>query len=170
MRQTDEQRGFTIVELMIAVAIVAVLAAVVIPSFVKESTRSKAKSEVQPMFAELSTRQDQYKTEAGSYLAVPACPPTASKQGTDMTSAACATGTEWTALRVLAPQSKLTCSYTVSVGDAGVAPNTDALWPSWITATPPTPGLGWYFIVATCPDGAYFTASWDSTIVSKDGK
>lgn len=155
---------------MVAVAIIAVLAAVVIPSFVKESTRSKAKSEVQPMFAELSTRQDQYKTETGSYLAVPACPPSPNKQGTDITTASCATGTEWTTLRVLAPQSKLTCSYTVAVGDAGGAPDTDPLWPSWISTTPPTPALNWYFIVATCPDGEYLTASWDATIVSKDGK
>ena len=38
------QRGFTILELMIVVAIVAILASVVIPSWAKESRSGKAKS------------------------------------------------------------------------------------------------------------------------------
>jgi prepilin-type N-terminal cleavage/methylation domain-containing protein len=170
VQHRETQRGFTIIELMIVVAIIAVLAAVVIPSFMKESRRAGAKSEVHPMFAELGTREDQYKTENNAYLAAAACPPSANSQGTDMTAAACATGTDWTALRIQSPESKLKCSYTVSVGAAGVVPNTDALWPTWITATPPTPATGWYFIVATCPSNGYFTASWDSKIRSQDGK
>src|SRR5690349_7886148 len=97
VRQRAAQRGFTILELMIAVAIIAVLAAVVIPSFTKETKRGKSKSEVSPMFAELVTREEQYKTEQGSYWpttagATAACPPSASSTGTDMTTAACATG------------------------------------------------------------------------------
>ena len=170
MHHRDEQRGFTILELMVVVAIIAVLAAVVIPSFMKETRRAGAKSVVHPMFAELSTRQDQYKTENNAYLALAACPPSANAQGTDMTTAACVSATDWVALRMQSPESKLKCSYTVSTGAAGVVPNTDALWPAWITAAPPTPATGWYFIVAKCPSNEYFTASWDSKIRSQDGK
>jgi prepilin-type N-terminal cleavage/methylation domain-containing protein len=50
------QRGFTIIELMIVVAIIAVLAIVVIPSFIKESKRTKSQSEVQPMISTRSNR------------------------------------------------------------------------------------------------------------------
>ncbi|HEY5945032.1 MAG TPA: hypothetical protein VIV40_06045 [Kofleriaceae bacterium] len=154
---------------MIVVAIIAILAIVVIPSFIKESKRGKARSEVDPMFAELGTREEQYKTERTAYLPAAACPPTATSAGTDMTTAACATGTDWTALRVQAVQSKLTCSYTVSTGVAGVNPSTDAAWPTWVTAPTAAPANGWYFIVADCPSTDYFTASWDSKIKAEDG-
>lgn len=154
---------------MIVVAIIAVLAAIVIPSFTKESTRSRAKSEVHPMFAELGTREEQYKVEIGSYLAAPACPSSASNAGTDMTMAACATtaGEPWVKLRVQASESKLSCSYLVQTGDGGTAPSTD--WPAW-AGTAATPSTSWYFILATCPSTEYLTASWDTKIKSKDGK
>ena len=87
---------------MIVVAIIAVLAIVVVPSFMKESKRSKAKSEVHPMVTELSTREEQYKIESNAYLPATACPPTSVAAGTDMTALACATtaGQPWVLLRV----------------------------------------------------------------------
>ena len=157
---------------MIVVAIIAVLAAVVIPSFFKESARSKAKSEVHPMFAELATRQDQYKVEHNAYLDMAACPASASTSGTVMASAACAIteGAPWLDLRVQAPQSKLTCSYTVKTGDAGADPTATGEWASWATGPVSALALGWYFIKAECPETEYLTASWDTKIQSKDGK
>ncbi len=155
---------------MIVVAIIAVLAAVVVPSFFKESARASYKSEVHPMFAELSTRQDQYKVESNAYMDVAACPPTASAQGTDMTTAACATGTDWVTLRVQAPQSTLKCSYIVGSGTASDAPSAEAEFPTWITDAPASLAIGWYWIKATCPTNEYFTASWDSKFRSQDGK
>ena len=154
---------------MIVVAIIAVLAAVVIPSFMRESRRAGYKSEVHPMFAELGTREEQYKVENNSYLAAPACPSSASAQGTTMTGAACATtsGEPWVDLRVQATESKLKCSYVVTTGAGGTQPTTN--WPSW-AGTAPTPSTSWYFIVATCPANVYLTASWDTTIKSQDGK
>ncbi|NVB79597.1 MAG: prepilin-type N-terminal cleavage/methylation domain-containing protein, partial [Kofleriaceae bacterium] len=56
MEQRSGEQGFTIVELMVVVAIIAVLAAIVVPTFTKESKKSKAKSEVGAMFAELGVR------------------------------------------------------------------------------------------------------------------
>lgn len=163
------ERGFTIVELMIAVAIVAVLAVVVIPSFMKESTRGKAKSEVSPMFAELGTREEQYKLENNAYLATAACPASANAQGTDVVTTPCSS---WTTLRVQPSSGKLTCSYVIRTGAAGVAPNADTEWPVWLTdpTVAVTPAVSWYFIKATCPSNEYFTASWDTKIRSQDGK
>ena len=171
MREPDSERGFTIVELMIVVAVIAVLAIVVVPSFIKESNRGKAKSEVHPMFAELGTRLDQFKSEsnAGTYMSAAACPATASKQGTDVMTSPCA---DWTDLRVQPPQSKLTCSYVVRHG----LPTDDALadseLPAWAKTNPQlfAPATGWYFIHATCPETEYFKASWEDKIRSKDGK
>ena len=154
---------------MIVVAIIAVLAVVVIPSFMKESTRASYKTEVHAMFSELGSREDAYKVESNAYLAAAACPAASSATGTDMTTAACATGTDWTALRVQATQSTLKCSYQVAAGVAADAPGSDALWPTWATA-PASLATGWYFIKATCPTNEYVVASWDSKIKSQDGK
>ena len=95
---------------MIVVAIIAVLAIVVIPSFMKETRRAGAQSEVHPMFSELSSRLDQYKLESSTgYEAMDACPPSATTDGTDMGSAACSTtaGNPWIKLRVQAPTDPL---------------------------------------------------------------
>lgn len=156
---------------MIVVAIIAVLAIVVIPTFVKESKRGKAKSEVHPMFTELSTREDQYKLEKSSYLAMPACPPSAVAAGTIITGAACATTANepWVDLRVQAPQTKLTCSYRIATGAATDDPTASTEWPAWGIA-PPALATSWYFIKAVCPDTEYYTASWDSTLRAKDGQ
>lgn len=173
MREGNEERGFTLVELMIVVGIVAILAAVVIPTFMKESTRGKAKSEVAPMFAELGNREDQYKLESNTstYLTTTKCPTAASRDGTDVTNPVPACAAEWTTLRVVAPTSKLTCAYTVRAGITGEDPKTDGEWPTWVLATDiATPGTGWYFIKAECPETEYFTASWDTKVRSKDGK
>jgi prepilin-type N-terminal cleavage/methylation domain-containing protein len=168
VREPDSERGFTIVELMIVVAVIAVLAIVVIPSFMKESARGKAKSEVHPTFAELGTRLDQYKSEnpAGTYISAAACPATVNTQGTDVVTTPCA---DWATLRVQPPQSKLTCSYVVRAGTKDEDPLADSEKPSWVTDLV-APATGWYFIHATCPETEYFTASWDTKIRSKDGK
>jgi prepilin-type N-terminal cleavage/methylation domain-containing protein len=161
------QRGFTLVELMIVVAIIAVLAIVVVPTFMGESTRTKAKSEVSPMFAELATRQDQYKLEQGSYLSTSACPATANSKPQDITSSCLAAGSEWNTLRIQPHETKLSCSYTITAGVPGDDPLGVA--PGWVTGLM-TPATSWYFIVATCPATEYFQASWDTRLRSKDGK
>ncbi len=156
---------------MIVVAIIAVLAIVVIPTFLKETRRGKSRSEVDPMVAELTTREEQYKLENTSFLAMPACPPSAVAAGTTMASATCATtaGEPWVLLRMQAPQAKLTCSYVVAKDDGGVDPTTNTDWPSWATNPAGTPAVSWYFIKATCPDTQYLWASWDQKIKSQDG-
>jgi hypothetical protein len=90
-----------------------------------------------------------------------------------MTTAACATGTDWTALRVQPSEQKLTCSYTITKGDAATNPSAaPSGWPAWVptTVAPSNPATGWYFIVADCPNTQYFQASWEGKIRAQDGK
>ena len=171
MREGNAERGFTLIELMVVVAIVAVLAAVMIPMFMKEGTRAKAKSEVSPMFAELSHKEDQYKQENGTYKNAAACPSAASASGTDVTTVCFSSGSDWSLLRIVPSEKKLTCSYVVTTGKSTDVPSA----PSWVTTckgcgTLATPTTSWYYIVATCPAASYFTASWDTKTRASDGK
>lgn len=169
MREPTSERGFTIIELMIVVAIIAILAAVVVPTFLGESKRGKAKSEVQPMLTELANREDSYKLENGSYLTAAACPPSVTTTGTDVNTACMTTGSAWTTLRVQSSQSKLTCSYAVTTGLSTVDPI--ALLPSWVTGvTAPSLAASWYFIEAVCPYDKYLTTSWDAKLRSETNK
>src|SRR5690242_1713519 len=107
---------------MIVVAIIAILAIVVVPSFVKESKRARYRSEVDPMLAEIGTREEQYKTENTAFASAAACPTAASTTGTNMTTATCTAN--WTSLRIQAPQSTLRCSYVITAGASSVNPVT----------------------------------------------
>lgn len=159
------QRGFTLIEMMITVAVIAVLALIVVPQFFRESRKTKSATEVAPMFAELSVKEEQYKVDRGAYLDAATCPATPSAQGNP--ASACVTsgspGSEWYQLRVNPPENTLRCTYEVVTGTtSGVVD------PGGFTFTAPT--ANWYYILATCDmdgqpgDSTYFTSSIDSTI------
>jgi Tfp pilus assembly protein PilE len=159
---------------MMVVAVIAVLAIIVVPMFIGETKKAKGKSEISPMFAELAHREDQYKMENGAYLDAPACPTSASNAGTDVVTGCLGSGTPWTLLRVQPSETKLKCSYTVTVGLAADDPI--AVLPTWVASLPsanavtaPSLATSWYFIEAVCPDHKYFQPSWDTKIRSEDG-
>lgn len=62
------QRGFTLVELMITVAIVGILAAVAYPSYLTYLTKSNRRA-AQSFLLEVSNRQQRYLLDARSYAA-----------------------------------------------------------------------------------------------------
>jgi prepilin-type N-terminal cleavage/methylation domain-containing protein len=169
MRERRREQGFTIIELMVTVVVIAILAAITIPMFTKESRKSKAGSEVGAIFSELGVREEQYKTENGAYISTTACPPSTSPTGTtvaSLQSSGClmATSTWIASLRVKLDLQTLICSYVVTASSGSGTTN-----PSGFTWTSPV--NQWFYIIATCDtDGVtttnstYFTSSSDATI------
>jgi prepilin-type N-terminal cleavage/methylation domain-containing protein len=164
------ERGFTLLEMMFVLVIVAILIAVALPMFTAETRKTNANAEVNAMFAELSAKEEQYKLDQGVYLAAVACPPAPTQFG--QAGAFCvATGTPWDNLKVKLPVTNLYCSYTITAGLKAAVPAPPA---PFAMAQPAT---GWYFITASCDmDGngtfsTYFMNSVDpSTQVNNEGE
>jgi type IV pilus assembly protein PilA len=79
-----KKRGFTLIELMIVVAIIGILAAIAIPNFVRFQLRSKS-SEGKTNLAGIRTAEESYFAEYGNYIAAAVSPatlaaPSSSKQ------------------------------------------------------------------------------------------
>lgn len=157
-----EQRGFTLIELMVVVAIIAILAAVVIPSFFRESRKVKADTEVASMFTQMSTREEQWKIENPSFLAVAQCPTVTSPTG--VAASTCAGAADWISLRINPQEQTLRCMYEVVAG-AGTGTSAPAGF-TWAS-----PSGSWYYMLAICDtDGTvgtetqFFAASSNSKI------
>jgi Tfp pilus assembly protein PilE len=156
---------------MMVVAIIAILAAIVIPNWASTARNKKYDPEITAMFTEIANREMQYKSEntippLGTFLAAAACPAAPNPNGIDF-SAACITGaTPWVTLRVNATDSQIRCSYQIQAGIPGTTPVPPAPCPAV-----PASGLveSWYMIIATCDmDGkggtnaAFCTTSWNT--------
>jgi prepilin-type N-terminal cleavage/methylation domain-containing protein len=162
------ERGFTLIELMAVVIILAILATLLIPTFFKESRKAKSRTEVTSMMAEISLKQEAYKSEVGTFLTMPLCPSTV--MTTDYLATSCTGTASWTSLRIMPKSSKLRCSYS---SEAGLATDT-ATPPTGWTFTAPTTGQ-WYWIYAVCdgdgsgaPNAEFFMTSVDSTVRGKN--
>jgi len=142
------QRGITLIELMIVVAIIGILASVAVYMYTRTTSKAKVSSEVAAMFAEFELRQEEYYSENGEYFsmgteadAYPATP-----AGTK-TPTVIAMPAEWQTLRMQPKNTALYCSYVTVAGTAGVAPG-GAIATSFGFNT--APDTDWYYLVAEC--------------------
>jgi type IV pilus assembly protein PilA len=74
-----KREGFTLIELMIVVAIIGILAAIAIPNFIKFQLRAKA-GESKINIAGIRTAEESYFADAGTYLDFPETPVVAAGQ------------------------------------------------------------------------------------------
>ena len=73
LRNLKSREGFTLIELMIVVAIIGILAAIAIPNFLRFQLRSKA-GEGKVNLAALRTAEEGYFAEFGTYIQATASP------------------------------------------------------------------------------------------------
>ena len=66
-RNKKENKGFTLIELMIVVVIIGILAAMAIPRFMRASVKSK-QSEAKTILKQIYTMQRAYRQEKNSYF------------------------------------------------------------------------------------------------------
>jgi type II secretory pathway pseudopilin PulG len=161
---------------MIVVAIVAILAAVVVPTFLKEANKSRGKTEVSPMFAQIAAKEEAYKSETNSFLAATQCPSAPYKASTSgyVFATTCKTsGSAWETLRIDSPSSSMYCAYTIVVGAKGTAltPPTGFKNSAGTLNTAETPATSWWYAQAECDESSnggtnakYFMSSIDSKI------
>jgi type IV pilus assembly protein PilE len=84
-------RGFTLIELMITVAVIAVLSAIALPSYTDYITRSKL-TEAHTVLADLRVKMEQRFQDARSYVAGPCAPTGANAAQVKYFAFACAAG------------------------------------------------------------------------------
>ncbi|HVV84371.1 MAG TPA: prepilin-type N-terminal cleavage/methylation domain-containing protein [Kofleriaceae bacterium] len=163
------QSGFTLVELILAVAIVGVLAALAVQKFSKTTRKSRA-GEVQAIFAELRNREEQYHLEHGVYFSTGAdedaiYPDTPGPQAQDLAPLPAT----WTPLHVTPPMQKVFCGYVVQAGRGGDGTNLGAKAGEFGLAA--APATDWYYLLAHCNldgnaarDSYYFAWSGDTKV------
>jgi type IV pilus assembly protein PilE len=177
VREPSAERGFTLIELMIVVAVVAVLAAVVVPTFMQSANKTRGKTEVTAMFAEIAMKEEAYKTESPTsvYLDAAKCHTGGAQKAAYNFQTTCITaGSAWETLHIQPPESSMYCAYTIKTGK-----KTDPLTPPGtfknsrgVAATAePSLSSGWWYVVADCDEdraggtnAQYYMSSLDSKL------
>lgn len=185
MREPTAERGFTLIELMIVVAIIAVLAVVVVPTFLQSANKTKGKTEVTAMFAEIAMKEEAYKSESSTnvYLASGAKCHSAGPQkaGYNFQTTCVTSGSTWESLRIQPTESTLYCAYQIFAGtklETLTPPTGFKNSQGVLSAAESNLASGWWYVVADCDEDSrggtnaqYYMSSIDSKLqVQNSGK
>ena len=163
-------RGFTLIEIMVAVAILGVLAAVLVLNFMKPTRKVKTGSEANAMFAEFHRAQAQHALEFGTYYStgdINTLNPTGyGEKSVEMLTIP----VDWEPLKIQLQQTKFYCGYSTEAGTAD-----DDIPAIAYDFGMSQPEGNWYVIYAECNvDGKsdvntqYFSSSVDATLKKKN--
>jgi type IV pilus assembly protein PilE len=129
------QRGFTLIELMMALVVVAILTAIALPSYTKYIVRGK----VPDATANLATKRvqmEQFFQDNRTYVGAPACTAdTTSSKNFDFSCPTAATATTFT-LQATGKGSMLGFTYTIDQSNAKTSAFTSSAPSGWVAATP----------------------------------
>jgi prepilin-type N-terminal cleavage/methylation domain-containing protein len=174
----SREAGFTLIEIMVVVAIIAVLAMIVIPQWSKTAQKGKADPEIRGIFTEIQVKEEQYRAEGtGVYRDLTQCPTNVNVGGVDLVAQSCFTtaGNGWLEAHITPPNEKtVRCRYYVhsDLGSAQTGGNAISVPAGFTTPSNASNFTGaWYYVVGECDmDGqggtnaTFLSTSWDSTI------
>lgn len=184
------QAGFTLIEMMIVVAIIGILSTLAVFAYQKVTGSTEVETEIAAIFAELRVRQEEYHAEEGLYLstgltetdlfppAAPVGPGDAPIDISGLLSAVDGTGTtpadQWVNLRMRPRKHQLRCAYVSIAGPGGGgAIGSMASGDFGMSAVPES---NWYYLLARCDaDGdsgtdAFYFARHDHEAVAIKNK
>lgn len=149
MGKRAAERGFTLIEMSVTVAVIGILAAIAVPLWSRDSRKNKAASEVPAMFEDLRTRLEQYNQENGVYPATigegtlwPASPTSTARTLYPLPAT-------WQTLKVrITGNDTVYCGYTWVTGLANTSTNIGAIASGSFAFTAPT--TNWYYVLARC--------------------
>lgn len=133
---TGQSAGFTLIELMIVVAIVGILAAIAVPSYSDYVTRGKIPDATSNL-ASKRIQMEQFFQDNRTYAGAPACnADSVSSQHFDFSCLVPGTATVYT-LQAVGKNTMVGFTYTIDQNNARATPSVKAGWTSnatcWVT-------------------------------------